>query len=179
MFIFAILSAVISAVKTFSTMEAARRDKEYKAKIEANNALAKRQQAEITRKKTEIAMRAKDEEKKKVKREYTAAAGTNRSLLAAGSVELTTGSALDLLEGNYNRFADDMGELEYQKELTGWEGRREADIQDFEGGVFESSSSYLSSTAGTVGDSLLGAGLAGGSSFASSYISNDGFKKAS
>ncbi len=176
MFIFAILSAVMTAVKTFSTMEAQRRDKQYKAKVEANNAIAKRQQADIARRQTEAATRAKDQEKKKLKREYTKAAGTNKSLLAAANVDLTTGSALDLLEGNYNRFADDMGEIEYARALKGWEGEREADILEWEAETGETHSSYLESTAGSTGTSLLGGAIAGGSSYASSYISTDGFK---
>ncbi|MCP4127772.1 MAG: hypothetical protein GY753_11995 [Gammaproteobacteria bacterium] len=175
MFVFAIISAVVTAISTFSQMEATRKDKEYKAAVERNNAIAKRQQADVTRRKGEVAMRAKDEEKKKLKREYTAAAGTNRSLLAAGNVDLTTGSALDLLEGNYNRFADDAGEIEYQKELTGWEHRREAQIQEWEGDVADSNASYLEKTAGSTGKSLLGGVLAGGASFASSYVAAGGF----
>lgn len=175
MFIFAILSAVVSAISAFSQAETARRDKEYKAKIARNNALAKQQQADATRKKTEVAMRAKDEEQKKLKRTFRSAAGTNKSLLAAGNVDITTGSALDLLEGNYNRFADDMGEIEYQKELTGWEGRREAQLQDFQADVELSNASFLEQTAGSTGSSLLAGALSGAGSFASSYASAGGF----
>ncbi len=175
MFAFAIISAVVSAISTFSQMEAARKQKQYQAAVARNNAIAKRQQADITRRKTEVAMRAVDEDKKKAKRKYVEAAGTNVSLLAAGNVELVSGSALDLLEGNLNRFADDMGELEFKKELTGWEGRREAQIQEWEGDVEESNASFLQQTAGSVGDSLLGAGLAGVGSFSSSYLMAGGF----
>jgi hypothetical protein len=166
-----IISAVIAAASAFSQLETKRRDNEYKAKIEYNNALAKQQQADITRRKTETAMRAKGEEQKKVKRKYTAAAGTNRSLLAAGNVVITSGSALDLLEGNYNRFADDMGEMEYQKELIGWEGRREAQVQDWEADVALSNASYLEKTAGSTGKSLLAGGMTGVGTFASGYAS--------
>jgi hypothetical protein len=176
MFVIAIIGAVISAVSAFSQMEAQRKQQEYQAKVAKANATAKQQQALLTRKKTEVAQRAVDEEKKDVKRNYESAAGTNRSLLAAGNLDLTSGSALDLLEGNFNRFADDMGELEYDKALKGWEGSREAQLQEFEADVDLSKASFLSSAAGSTGDSLLAGGLAGGSSFASSFASSDGFK---
>jgi len=175
MLIFAVISAVAAAASTYAQMEAQRKQKEYQAQIARNNALAKQQQADLTRRKTEVAMRAKDVEKKKVRRGYMEAAGTNKSLLAAGNVDLTTGSALDLLEGNYNRFADDMGELEYQKDLIGWEGEREAQLQEWQGDVELSNASYLEGTAGTQQGSLLGGVISGGSSFASSYASAGGF----
>jgi hypothetical protein len=177
--IFLVLTAVVKAAQTFQTLEANRKQKEYQAAVERNNAIAKRQQAELTERRTEIAMRAKDEEKKKLKREYTAAAGTNRSLLAAGNLDITSGSALDLLEGNYNRFADDAGELEYQKELTGWEGRREAQIQNWEGDVADSNASYLEKTKGSLGDSLLGGAFTGLATFGTGYLLAGGFGSSS
>jgi hypothetical protein len=168
--IFLIITSLVSVVQTFSNAEANRKQKEYEAQIERNNAIAKQQQAELTRKKTEVAARAKGEDEKKLKREYTAAAGTNRSLLAAGNVDLTTGSALDLLEGNFNRFADDMGELEYEKALTNWEGRREAQLQNWEADVHSSNASYLEKSAGSIGTSLLSAGFSGLSTYASGKL---------
>ncbi len=174
MFALAIISAVIGAVSAFSQMEAQRRQQEYQAKVAKANALASQQQAVLVRKKTEVAQRAVDEQKKDVKRKYVSAAGTNRSLLAAANVDLTSGSALDLLEGNYNRFADDMGELEYDKDLKGWEGEREAQLLEFEADKEISNASFLESAAGSTGDSLLGAGLSGAGSFASTYASSGG-----
>ncbi len=174
--IFAVISAVVAAVDTFSKMEADRKQKEYEAQVARNNAEARQQQADITRQKTEVAQRAKAEEQQELKREYRSAAGTNRSLLAAGNVDITSGSALDLLEGNYNRFADDMGELEYEKAIVGWEGSREAQLQEFEADKELAQASYLEQTAGSLGTSLLASGISGVGAGASSYASTKGFQ---
>lgn len=178
MLIFAVVLGLISAMSAFQNAEAQRRQQEYQADVARNNALAKEQQADIVRKQTEAKRLAKDNEKAKLKRQYTEAAGTNVSLLAAGNVAIVEGSsALDLMEGNLNTFADDMGELEYQKALDTWEGERSASMLDWEAKSLRGNASFLDSTAGSVGQSLLTAGLAGVSAGGSAYAMAGGFDK--
>ena len=167
---------LISAIQTFSSMEASRRNAEYQAKVAEANSSAMRAQADITRKQTEIAQQAKSDEQLKLKHEYNEAAGTNTSLLAAGNVDTTSGSALDLLEGNANRFADDMGKMEFDKAMIGWTGRRQEQLQKWQADVYSSQASYLKSTAGSTFGSLLSAGLSGTVSGLSAYGSMGGFK---
>jgi hypothetical protein len=156
----AIVVGLVSAFSAFQQSEAQRQQQEYEAAITRNNAIAKDQQAELVRQRTEADRIAADKEKHKVKRKYLDAAGTNMSLIASKNVALT-GSALDLLEGNLEIFADDMGEMEFQKELNTWTGRREAQVLDFEAETLRSNASFLERTAGSVGQSLLTGGIAG------------------
>lgn len=165
-----IIMGIIAALQTFQQLEAKRAQQEYEAKVARNNARAQEQQAEIVRAKTELARREADKSKNALKHEYIEAAGTNISYLAAGNVDISSGSAAGLLQGNANRFADDMGEIELQKELTTWEGKREADVLDWQGKVLRSQASFLEQTAGSLGQSLLMAGLSGFSAGASSAI---------
>jgi len=168
--IFAIFSALATTVSTFSQMEGQRRQAEYQAAVGRQNAIAKRQQADLVAKKTVIEQRAKDIEKRNLTQEYKHATGLNRSMLLSGNVDITSGSPLSFLEGNYNRFADDLGELEYQKELIGWQGQRESQILNWEGDVADNNASYLQKTAGSIGTSLLTAGLMGGASGLGAYM---------
>jgi len=172
------LMAAASGYQAYSGMEAQRKQAEYQAAVARNNAVLGQQQADLERRKTEIAQRGIDEEKKRVKREYSSAAGENRSILAAGNLDITSGSALDLLEGNYNRFADDMGEMEYQKALTGWEGERQAQLHEYGASSGLSQASFLESTAGSVGQSVLTGGLSAGKELAGAYVATGGFKGA-
>lgn len=167
---------LIQAVQTFTGMEASRRNAEYQAKVAEANASGMRAQADLTRRQTELAQQAKADEQLKLKREYTEAAGTNRSLLASGNVDITSGSALDLLEGNANRFADDMGKMEFDKAMVGWTGRRQAQLQNWQADVYDSQASYLKSTAGSTMGSLLSAGLSGTASGLMTYATMGGFK---
>lgn len=166
----AIVMAIISAVSAVAQSESNRRQKNYEADVARKNAIAKRQEAELEKKKTANELRLKDKEKNDVRRKYKSAAGINRSMLAAGNVDITSGSAFDMLAGNYNRFADDMGELEYQKEQIRWGGEREYDLLNWEADSYDNRASFLKRSAGTLAGSVLTAGLAG----TSSYISEGG-----
>ena len=162
--IFAAIAAGLSAIKK-SQKETAQ--KSYEANVASANADAKRQEAIVTRQKTEIEARAKAKEGERIKREYRSQAGTNISLLAKGNLDISSGSALDLLEGNANLFADDMGEIAYEKSQIEWSGNREADLQDWEADVFDSRASYLEKTKGGLGTSLLSGITTGVGTYAS------------
>jgi hypothetical protein len=156
-----ILIGLIAAISTFQQMESNRRQQEYEASVANANATAMQQQAELTKKRTEIARQAADREAHKAKRDYYEAAGTNTSLLAAGNVDISSGSALALLEGNANRFADDMGEMEYQKDLDAYVGGYQVATEEWRSDLLTSNASYLEQTAGSVGGSLLMSGVSG------------------
>jgi hypothetical protein len=175
----ALVMGALGAISAFQQAEAQRVQQQYEAEIARNNAVAKQQQAEIVRQRTESERVAADEESHEVKRKYLDAAGTNMSLLASKNVDISTGSALDLLEGNLNAFADDMGEMAYQKELNTWAGKREAQVFDYEADVLNSNASFLERTAGSVGQSLLTAGLSGLGGGLSTFAGGGGFSAGS
>ena len=166
--------ALIAAASAYAQAEAQRRQQEYEAEIARNNALAKDQQAAIIRQQTEAKRVQADDEKNKLSREYRRAAGTNLSLLSAQNVAVSEGSAFAGLEGSMNRYADDMGEMEYRKEVNTWAGMRESQVTEWEADVLRSNASFLDATAGSVGQSLLTGLGAGVSSFAGSYAAGSG-----
>ena len=159
------LFALISAISVYASSESNRRQQEYASDVAKKNAMASDQEAALLRKQTEIARQAADRDKTKTKRAYISAAGTNMNLITGGNVDPSSGSALALLEGNLNRYADDMGELEYDKELATWTGNRQAQIKDWEADMGFNNASFLSRTAGSVGQSLLTGAAAGASSY--------------
>ena len=77
------------------------------------------------------------------------------------NVDISSGSPLSMLEGNLNRFADDMGEFEYKKDLTTWETKRSSDVMEWEADNMNTNASFLDRTAGSLGKSLLMSGLQG------------------
>ena len=176
MILAAILMGVFAAMQTFQQAEAQRRQQKYQADVARNNALAKEQQAEIVAARTEAEREAADVEKNKLSHKYRASAGENMSILAASNLAVGTGSAMDLFEGNLNRYADDMGELEYAKELKSWAGRRESQVLDWEADSLRENASFLDATAGSLGQSLLTAGLSGASTGMGTYAVAGGFK---
>lgn len=145
----------ITALSEFSSAEAARANQKYQANVAASNAAAMRQQAELTRVKMQADQRALDRQREALRRDYEAEAGSNRALLAAGGVDITDGSAADVLIGNADRFATDVGENRLERAWVGWTGNREAQLQDWQGDMYDSQASYLRRTAGSLGKSLL------------------------
>lgn len=122
---------------------------------------ASRQQAEIQRQKGEIEAQNYDSRKSQLRRQFEETQGQNRSLLAAGNVDMGSGSALDVSLGNIERFAADVGENAYQKALSLWGSEQQAKNLDFQANMYDAQSSYLNKTAGNLGTSLLTAGLSG------------------
>ena len=120
-----------------------------------------RQQAEMQRRQGEVEARNYDRQKSQLRREFTATQGKNRSLLAAGNVDMASGSALDVSLGNIDRFAADVGENAYQKALALWSAEQQARTLDAQADIYSAQSSYLRRTAGNLGTSLLTAGLSG------------------
>ena len=122
---------------------------------------AARQQAAIQRQKGEIEAQNYDRQRSQLRRQFEETQGRNRSLLAAGNVDMSSGSAQDVSLGNIERFAADVGENAYQKALSLWGSEQQAKTLDWQANVYNAQSSYLNKTAGNLGTSLLTAGLSG------------------
>jgi len=131
------------------------------AKAMSAQAAATRQQAELEAQKGRVEAENIDRQKSALRRDFEAAQGRNRSLLAAGNVDMTSGSALNVSIGNINRFADDIGENAYQKSLKEWETAQNVKALNYQADVYDAQSSYLKKSAGNLGTSLLTAGISG------------------
>ena len=128
--------------------------------LQAQSSVA-RQQAAQQRQKGEIEAQEYDRQRSMLRRQFEETQGKNRSLLAAGNVDMSSGSALDVSLGNINRFAADVGENRYQQALSRWGSEQQAKSLDWQAGLYDAQSSYLNKTAGNLGTSLLTAGLSG------------------
>ena len=122
---------------------------------------ASRQQADIQRQKGEIEAQGYDRQREQLRRQFRETQGRDRSLLAAGNVDMGSGSALDVSLGNIDRFAADVGENAYQKALARWDAEQQAKTLDFRADTYDARSSYLNRAANNIGASLLTAGLSG------------------
>lgn len=151
----------LSAVGSLASSQTQAAQQRAQASALEAQASASRQQAEIQRQKGEIEAQNYDRQKSQLRRQFEDTQGQNRSLLAAGNVDMASGSARDVSLGNIERFAVDVGENAYQKALSLWGSEQQAKTLDFQANVYDAQSSYLNKTAGNLGTSLLTAGLSG------------------
>ena len=140
-----------------------------------------KQQAKIELQKGEIAKSAVDRERDIIRRNYEAEAGRNRSMLATGNVDLSSGSASDSLLGNAMLFSEDYGANRYNHAVANWEAGEQARQASFKASQFESQSatlktqsSWLRKSAGGIGNSLLAGGLGGATGFLNGYTASGG-----
>jgi hypothetical protein len=149
---------------------------EHEAQVADQNALAVRRQADVELQRGQIEQEKIDRERDALRRQYEAEAGRNRSLLASGNVDISSGSAFDSLMGNAVLFSGDLAANRYNRAVAGWEaGERsrrllyQADLYANQGEASRTQSSWLKKTAGNLGTSLLTAGIDGLRAGASSY----------
>lgn len=69
----------------------------------------------------EVEAREIERRKVQMRREYEATQARNRVQLGAGNVDMTSGSAAGIAQGNIASFANDIGENAYSKALKEWE----------------------------------------------------------
>lgn len=166
--------AALSGISTFAgEQQNSARQRAQASALHAQADIA-RQQGELAEQKGRIEAQTIDRRKSDIRRRFNEQQGHNRSLLAAGNVDMTSGSALDVSTGNINRFAEDMGENAWQKALSQWETAQQAKSARYQADVYDAQGSYLKRTAGNLGTSLLSAAISGGSGFLSGYAMGGG-----
>lgn len=167
--VMAAVAAAGSYISQSNQAEAQRRQLEYQAAVNRNNAVMAQQQAQQERQKGQIVQENIDRERAQIRRDFERQQGKNVSLLAGGNVDLTSGSALGALEGNVDIFAADIEWNRQQHALAGWEANEKARQLEFQADGYGSQGSFMDSTASSLGPSLLTAGMAGLSSGMSAY----------
>ncbi|WCB45281.1 hypothetical protein [Nitratidesulfovibrio vulgaris] len=173
--VIALTVGALAGAQSFMGAEAERGQKNYEAKVARANAEAMRQQADLEKRQGIAAQEEVDRERARLRRDYEATSGRNRSLLSSGNVALDSGSALDTLLGNADLFADDMGENRYRHEVVGWEVRRKAQLSNWQADVQDSQANWLKRTAGSLGTSLLTGAVTGTMAGLSTYAMAGGF----
>lgn len=155
-------TAALSTVSTIIDSEQQRAQREAQGEAMEAQAVAQRQQAELIQEKGNIEARNIEKQKRQLRREFEQAQGRNRSLLAAGNVDMTSGSALDVSLGNIDRFSVEMGQNAYDVALKKWETAEQVKNANYQADVYEAQGSYLQNSAGSFGTSLLKGLIRGG-----------------
>ena len=163
--------AFMQAEQQRAQQQAQARAAEAQAQTAADNAIAMQQQADLALQKGEVEKRRIDMERDKASRDYQAQAAARRSLLASGNVDIASGSAADSLLGNAALHGEDAAANRYNWALAGWQAderarqaRRQADALNAQATGYKRQASWLNTSAGNIGNSLLSAGLAGAGS---------------
>ena len=133
-----------------------------------------RAQAEMERQRGQIEAETIAKQKSRLTKEYQQGQARNRVNLAAGNIDMTSGSALKLQEGNADAYAADVGENEYQRLLRINETNNNFRTAQWQADQYDANASYLKRTAGNLGTNLLTAALAGTASGLTSYIAAGG-----
>ena len=133
-----------------------------------------RAQAEMERQRGQIEAETIAKQKSRLTKEYQQGQARNRVNLGAGNIDMTSGSALKLQEGNADAYAADVGENEYQRLLKINETNNNFRTAQWQADQFDANASYLKRTAGNLGTNLLTAALAGTASGLTSYIAAGG-----
>lgn len=169
-----IISGALAAGSTFLQAQAASQRQAAQAGYMESQAAAARKQADIELARGHAEAEAIDRRKSEIHRQFNELQGHNRVVLGAGNVDMSSGSAAKVAEGNINSFANDMAENQYQKALKLWEAQENKKAMNYQADVLDSQASYLNRTNGNMGTSLLSAALSGGMGFASGYTAGGG-----
>lgn len=167
-------SAAYSAYQSTETQNAAATRQQtsdrYQAAIATQNANRARADADIAQQQTNEDLRSRDLQRQQQRREYDATQGKNLSLMASSGTDISSGSAFDVLSGNADMFASDMGEALRDRSYAEWTGKNKINSLNYDAKMYDTNATYLSNTQYQLGNSLLNAGIAGlgsaGSSFA-------------
>lgn len=160
-----IASSVLTTVSTVYQSEQQRMQQETQASALAAQANAQRRQTELQARQGAVEAEEIERQKSQLRRQFEAEQGHNRSLLAAGNVDMSSGSAQDVSEGNIMEFGQAMGQNRYNVALKQWETEENRKAGMYQADLYDAQSSYLKRTAGSFGLSLLKGVLAGGAQF--------------
>ena len=163
-------TAILTAASTVMSSEQSRMQQQMQGQAMEAQANATRRQAELQQQKGELEARNIEKQKRQLRREFEQTQGHNRSLLAAGNVDMSSGSAMDVSLGNIDRFAAELQQNAYDVRLKQWETSEQVKAMRHQADVYDAQGSYLQSSAGSLGTSLLKGAIAGGASFASMYM---------
>ena len=156
-----LVSGGLSALSSLGSGMAQSNQQRQQAKAMEVQAANTRAQAEMERQRGQIEAETIAKQKSRLTKEYQQGQARNRVNLAAGNIDMTSGSALKLQEGNADAYAADVGENEYQRLLKINETNNNFRAMQWQADQFDANASYLKRTAGNLGTNLLTAALAG------------------
>ncbi len=142
-----------------------------KAQAQAQQAQAGqlRGQARLAEQQGQLEAEAIDRQRSSLRRQYEEMQGANRAALGAGNVDLASGSALQVADGNSLAFASDMGESAYQRAIRNTETRNNTAALNHQANWLDESASWQKKQASNFAPTLLGAILPATGSFMTGY----------
>ena len=175
----AIAAGGLSAVSSMAGTNAQNKQAKYQAGVAEAQADAARSQAKIEAEKCRIASENSDRERDAITRGYADLQAGNAASFGALGVDMSSGSAMDIMKGNASRYAQDMGTNRYQKAVNEWAARQNVNSALTSAQNYDSQASYYRSTVQGLGSSLLTVGLSGLTSGLGVYAMAGGFGTAS
>ena len=170
----AVVAGSLAALSSLSSSNAANAQAKYQQSQAEANAAAARNQAQITEQKGRVESENIDREKQALTRQYADAQSGAVANLGALGVDMSSGSAANVLQGNANAYAADVGDNRYQKAYSQWETRQNVNAQLTAADNYDNAASYYGSTVKSLGQSLLTAGVSGLASGMSAYSMANG-----
>lgn len=167
--LFGIISGALAAMSSFGSTLTQGNNQRIQAAMLQSQAQANRRNADMALERSRAEAHEQDRQKIRLRREFNNIMADNRVSLAAGNVDMASGSAMDVAQGNINNFAADMGDNAYARAVRLWEGKEQHKNLNWQADAQDRNASYLRSTAANLGTSLLSAGLSGAGGFASGY----------
>lgn len=171
----ALAAGGLSAVSSIASTTQANREAKYQAQAAEANAQAARNQAKITAEKGRIEAENIDRERSALTREYGDTQAGNAATFGALGVDMSSGSAANVLTGNAVRYASDIGLNSYQKNVADWETRQNMNAALTNAANYDNQAGYYKSSVQGLGSTLLTAGLSGLASGLSVYSTAGGF----
>lgn len=175
----AIAAGGMAAVSSIANTNAQNKQAEYQASVAEAQASQARNQAKITAEQGRIESENIDRQRNALTREYADLQAGNVASFGALGVDMSSGSAMDILKGNASRYAQDVGTNRYQKAVSEWSTRQNVNSALTTAQNYDAQASYYKSTVQGLGSTLLTAGLSGLTSGIGTYAMAGGFGGAS
>lgn len=121
-FLTAGITGIMDGVSSYFSSKAAKAQAKAKARVSAANASMLRSQKVTQDIANRQALDALAQQRSAVTDAYRAQQGANIAGAGAANVDISSGSAAQILEGNANRYAQDMARSRYAEAIQQWQG---------------------------------------------------------
>ena len=165
----------LSALSSIASTSQQNRQAQYNKKMAEAQAQAARNQAKVTAEKGRIEAENLDRERNALTRQYADLQAGNVASFGALGVDMSSGSAMDVLSGNASRYAGDVGLNRYQKAVNQWETDENVKASLTNAANYDAAASWYGNSVKGLGNTLLTAGLSGLTSGIGAYATAGGF----
>ena len=165
----------LSALSSIASTSQQNRQAQYNKKMAEAQAQAARNQAKVTAEKGRIEAENLDRERNSLTRQYADLQAGNVASFGALGVDMSSGSAMDVLSGNASRYAGDVGLNRYQKAVNQWETDENVKASLTNAANYDAAASWYGNSVKGRGSTLLTAGLSGLTSGIGAYATAGGF----